>query len=62
LSIEENAIFNVIFEAIEKVSERMPLYKRVSGLDIRSTDFPKTSTRKIKRFAVKKEMEHIWQS
>jgi len=62
LSTEENAVFNAIFEAVEKLNERVPMYKRVSGIEVRYMEFPKTSTRKIKRYAVRKEMEHIWQS
>lgn len=62
LSTEENSVFNAIFESVEKLNERIPMYKRVSGIEVRYTEFPKTSTKKIKRYAVRKEMEHIWQS
>ena len=62
LSIEANAVYHAVSEAVEKLNEKMPMYKRISGIDVRSTEFPKTSTRKIKRFAVRKEMEKLWQS
>jgi long-chain acyl-CoA synthetase len=61
LSMEENSIYNAIYETVEKLNERLPLHKRISGIEVRFSEFPKTSTRKIKRFAVRKEMEKIWQ-
>ncbi len=62
LSIEENAVFNAIFEMVEKLNEKLPMHKRISGIEVRHSEFPKTSTRKIKRFVVRKEMEKLWQS
>jgi hypothetical protein len=47
---------------VEKLNEKLPMHKRILGIEIRHTEFPKTSTRKIKRFAVRKEMERVWQS
>ena len=61
LSIDDNAVFTAIHEAIGKLNEKLPMHKRISGMEVRNTEFPKTSTRKIKRFAVRKEMEKIWQ-
>ncbi len=61
LSTEENAVHNAISDAVEKLNDKMPMHKRISGVEVRFVDFPKTSTRKIKRFVVRKEMEHIWQ-
>jgi long-chain acyl-CoA synthetase len=60
LSTQEDAVHSAIAESIEKLNDRLPLYKRISAFSIQNTDFPKTSTKKIKRFAVKKEMEQIW--
>jgi long-chain acyl-CoA synthetase len=62
LSIESNSIYNAIHEMVEKLNEKLPMHKRISGIEIRHTEFPKTSTRKIKRFVVRKEMERVWQS
>ena len=62
MSTAESSVHEAIFEAIDKLNDRLPLYKRISGFEIRYTDFPKTSTRKIKRFAVRKEMESIWKT
>lgn len=41
-----------ITEEVKAISENLPYYKRVSRIDIRLTEFEKTSTRKIKRFVV----------
>jgi long-chain acyl-CoA synthetase len=62
LSIEENSVYDAIFGMIEKLNDRLPMHKRVSGIEVRHDEFPKTSTRKIKRFIVRKEMEKLWQS
>ena len=62
LSIEENSVFTAISEAVDKLNERLSMYKRISGIEVRTTDFPKTSTRKIKRFEVRKEMEALWRN
>lgn len=62
LSIEENAVYGAIFDAVQKLNEKLPMHKRISGIEVRHTEFPKTSTRKIKKFVVRKEMEKLWQS
>ncbi len=62
LSIEENSVFTAISEAIEKLNDKLSTYKRISGIEVRTTEFPKTSTRKIKRFEVRKEMEALWRN
>jgi long-chain acyl-CoA synthetase len=41
---------------IQKLNETLAAYKRISKTKIRSIELPKTSTRKVKRFQVKKEM------
>lgn len=62
LSIEENSVYNAILEAVDKLNDKLPMHKRISGIEVRHSEFPKTSTRKIKRFEVRKEMEKLWQS
>ena len=62
LSIEANSLYGAIFDAIQKLNEKLPMHKRISGLEIRLTEFPRTSTKKIKKFIVRKEMEQIWQN
>jgi long-chain acyl-CoA synthetase len=61
LSIEENSVHNAIYDSIQELNEKLPMYKRISGMEVRFSEFPKTSTRKIKRYIVRKEMEELWQ-
>ncbi|MGE5613347.1 MAG: AMP-dependent synthetase/ligase [Bacillota bacterium] len=48
-SIED--IRKVISDVVKAVNREMPLYKRISRFTIRETDFIKTTTMKIKRYA-----------
>ena len=41
---------------IQKLNEKLAAYKRISKIKIRSIEFPKTSTKKIRRYQVKREM------
>jgi long-chain acyl-CoA synthetase len=61
MSTEQGAVHSAIMDSIDKLNDRLTSYKRISGFYIRGIDFPKTSTKKIKRFVVRKEMEAIWQ-
>ena len=62
MSTEEDAVHGAVSDSIERLNEKLPLHKRISGIEVRYSEFPKTSTRKIKRYAVRKEMEEIWRS
>jgi long-chain acyl-CoA synthetase len=42
---------NFFKEVIEDINEEMPIYKRIKRFAVRKTEFEKTTTRKIKRFA-----------
>lgn len=42
-----------IKDAITEVNKSLPVYKQMRDIDIRKTEFEKTTTRKIKRFLVK---------
>ncbi len=55
LAVDQNFIRSKIRAEIKKVNDKLPEYKRIAGFELRSEEFPKTSTRKIKRFVVKKE-------
>lgn len=48
---------NEIASQIKKLNSKMPTYKKISGVTFRSKDFPKTTTLKIKRAEVMKEIE-----
>lgn len=43
-------------EAIRELNGKMPTYKKISGITFRTKDFPKTTTLKIKRNEVMKEI------
>jgi len=62
LGTEVHDMHEVIWGEIEKLNESLPMHKRISSLEIRLGDFPKTSTRKIKRYQVRKEMEQLWRT
>lgn len=47
--LTEEEILKVIKNSIEEVNDRMSVYKRVKRFKIRTTEFEKTTTRKIKR-------------
>ena len=43
-------------DAVRSLNAKMPTYKKISGLSFRAKDFPKTTTLKIKRNEVMKEI------
>ena len=49
-------IEGILKEEIEKLNQQVPDYKRIAKVIIRKTGLPKTTTRKIKKFQLKKEM------
>ena len=49
-------IFNMIRYTLETLSQRLPPYQRVRSFEIRTDPLPRTTTRKIKRFQVQKEL------
>lgn len=48
----DNALAKEIRQGIRKINENLPAYKRITGLDYRAQEFPKTTTLKIKRAEV----------
>jgi long-chain acyl-CoA synthetase len=54
-SIEE--IKKFISEAVKNANKDMPLYKRISTFTIRDSEFIKTTTLKIKRYAENASMK-----
>lgn len=46
-----------IAKQIKELNSKMPTYKKISGVSFRNKDFPKTTTLKIKRSEVMKEIE-----
>ena len=41
---------NLVWGEIDKINEHLPLFKKIKKLNIRKTDFNKTTGMKIKRF------------
>ncbi|MBQ3784324.1 MAG: AMP-binding protein [Lachnospiraceae bacterium] len=46
-----------VTEAVKEYNETMPTYKKITGVNFRTTEFPKTTTLKIKRKEVLRELE-----
>jgi len=55
LGVDQNFIKTKIRVEIKRINDKLPDYKKIGGFELRSEEFPKTSTKKIKRFVVKKE-------
>ncbi|MEI6602330.1 MAG: AMP-binding protein [Clostridia bacterium] len=53
-TMSEAEIRTLIKNEINHVNKMMPMYKRISDFDIRTTEFEKTTTRKIKRHGANK--------
>lgn len=56
LIVDQEFVKSTISSELKVRCEALPEYKRVTNFEVRETDFPKTSTRKIKRYAVRKEL------
>lgn len=54
----EDAARGLVWEAIDKVNEKLPYYKRIKKLHIRKADFEKTTGKKIKRFVDENRKEN----
>ncbi|MBQ7847310.1 MAG: hypothetical protein IJ344_03400 [Clostridia bacterium] len=48
----EEEIENAIREELNNVNRTLPQYKQMRGLEIRKTEFEKTTSRKIKRHKI----------
>lgn len=47
---KDEKIYALIKEAVQDVNEKLPIYKRVRNFTVRTDEFVKTTTQKIKRF------------
>ncbi|SMC50959.1 AMP-dependent synthetase/ligase [Sporomusa malonica] len=54
ISMTEDAFKQKLTADIEAINRKLPIYKQVSDFILRDTEFEKTTTKKIKRFTVKK--------
>lgn len=57
VSVSREDIMNIISEVVKNANRDMPLYKRISTFTIRDSEFIKTTTLKIKRYAEKVQMK-----
>lgn len=48
--LSEDGLKRLLKKEIDEINEHMPLYKRVKRFDIRTEEFEKTTTKKIKRY------------
>lgn len=46
-------IFDMVKAAVEITNKQLPTFKHIQNIEVRDTEFEKTTTRKIKRFLVK---------
>lgn len=49
----EEEIHAAVKEAVELTNKHLPTFKHIQNIDVRDTEFEKTTTKKIKRFLVK---------
>lgn len=57
VSVTAEDIMKIISEVVKNANKEMPLYKRISTFTIRDSEFIKTTTLKIKRYAEKAQMK-----
>ena len=49
----DDEIYRALSEHIDSVNKKLPIFKHISALEVRDTEFEKTTTRKIMRYKVK---------
>jgi len=56
---DRGEINSVLREEIGKVNKKLPDFKNIGDIIVREQDFPKTSTKKIKRYVLRKELGFV---
>ena len=51
--VDDDTVYETIKKAINVTNKKLPTYKQVKAIEIRKTEFEKTTTKKIKRQLVK---------
>ena len=51
-NVSEDTVLRAVQNAINSMNKKLPSYKQVKGVEIRNTEFEKTTSRKIKRHLV----------
>ena len=54
--VDINAIKDEVKREIQELNKKLPIFKQIRGIEIRKTEFEKTTTKKIKR---SKENDHV---
>ena len=49
--LNDEQIYNIIWEKIKEVNHKLTSYKAIKNLEIKKDEFVKTTTMKIKRYA-----------
>lgn len=49
----DEEIYQALSEHIDSVNKKLPIFKHISAIEVRDTEFEKTTTRKIMRYKVK---------
>ena len=56
-SVSSEEVFKALSNVVKEVNKKLPSYKSIKKLVIRETEFVKTTTQKIKRFAEEEKKE-----
>ena len=56
-SVSSEEVFKALSSVVKEVNKKLPSYKSIKKLVIRETEFVKTTTQKIKRFAEEEKKE-----
>ena len=51
--LNEKELYEKIFSEINLINKGLPTFKHITAIEIRDSEFEKTTTRKIKRFLLK---------
>ena len=54
----DEQVKDLLWKEIDKVNEELPLFKRVKKINVRSEEFEKNTSKKIKRFVDSNKEEH----
>ncbi len=52
-SADADTVYKVIYGKLTDLNKKLPSFKKIKGLELRDTEFEKTTSRKIKRHLVK---------
>ena len=50
--MSKDDVYATLKEAVNEVNKELPVFKQIHDIELRDTEFEKTTTKKIKRFKV----------